>query len=185
MKLNPCRCLVVATLVAVLASFAVANAQSDVLPNRSDTFAIRISMDKETLQTGQPPRVRLMIWNLTDLWIAMPGDECKGQTPRVWIQGEHGEPPTTARERVDTGRPLPGDQRLDCTLNVGYPMLSPAATPADTATRTFLLEYLYDLRTPGKYSVYIEVPSPKGWVRSNTATFQVVAGEPPTSKSSS
>jgi hypothetical protein len=185
MKSNPYRCLVVAITVAALAGVAAAHAQSGELLNQSDTFAMRIAMEKETLQVGQPPRVRLTIWNLTDLWIAMPGDQCAGQTPRVRIQGEHGEPPTTARERVDTGRQLPGDQPLDCTLNAGYPMLSPASTPADTATRTFLLEYLYDLREPGKYTVYIEVPCPEGWVRSNTVAFQIVAGEPPPTESSS
>ena len=185
MKPNPYRCLIVAAIVSFLTASAAASAQSNEIANQSDTFAIRIAMEKEMLQIGQPPRVRLTIWNLTDLWIKMPGDPCAGQATRVWVQGEHGEPPTTSRERMDTGRPLPGDQPLFCTLNAGYPLLSPASTPADTATETYLLEYLYDLRSPGKYTVYLDVPCPKGWVRSNTVTFQIVAGEPQPTKSSS
>ncbi len=183
MKSKPFRCSVVAILASVLVAFA-SSAQSILLPNQSDTFAVRIAMEKETLPVGQSPRVQLMVWNLTDRFIAMPGDQCLGPSTRVWIQGEHGEPPTTARERQDTGRPLPGDEQLECTLVANNPPLSPASMPFDTATRTFLLEYLYDLRTPGKYTVYIDVPCAKGWIRSNTVTFQIVSGEAPPTKSS-
>lgn len=150
----------------------------EVIPaHKSNTFYLTITMEKQTLPVGQPPRVRLTIKNLTDHVIRVPGDGC-GSDIRVWVRGEHGEPPTTLRERHDTGRLPPGEADLPCSLNANVPL-----APGESTTRTFLLEYFYDLQEPGKYAVYLEVPSPEGWLRTDSVTFQIVAGEPPPNKS--
>ena len=188
MKLNQClrlyRGLIVAIVASVLLMSEAASAQSNEAQTISDTFGIRIAIEKETPPPGQSPRVQLMMWNLTNLFVTMPGDPCAGQPTRIWIRGEHGEPPTTARERIDTERALPGDQRLMCTLNAGMPILSPAGMPFDTATHTYQLEYLYDLRASGTYTIHIDVPVKDGWLRSNTVAFQVFAAEPTPTKGS-
>jgi hypothetical protein len=178
MKFNLHRCLVVAISAAIVAGCAAVHAQSNEPTYHSDTFAIRIAMEKQTLLAGQPPKVRLTTKNLTDHLIPAPGDRC-GSKVRVWVQGELGEPPTTPRERDATGRRLPGDQSFECTVVADMPPLA----PGESTTRTFDLEYLYDLQVPGKYTVYLEVPSPEGWLHTNTVTFQIMAGELPTNKS--
>lgn len=162
-------------LVVIVTAFAPGCLRSDgqqVIPaHKSNTLYLTVAMEKQTLPVGQPPRVVLTIKNLTDHSIPVPGDGCGAYT-RVWVQGERGEPPTTLRERHDTGRLPPGEADLPCTLNASEPLV-----PGESTTRTFMLEYLYDLRVPGKYTAYLEVPSPEGWLRTDTVTFQIVAGE--------
>ncbi|MGI0133495.1 MAG: hypothetical protein ACREBW_00855, partial [Candidatus Micrarchaeaceae archaeon] len=58
----------------------------------------------------------------------------------------------------------------------------PTIQPADSFTRKYDLSRLFDLNKPGKYTVYIEVSNAfhsndwkGGWVRSPTATFEILA----------
>ena len=88
--------------------------------------------------------------------------------------GEHGEPPTTYRERFATMRLLPGEAPLDCTLNMTWSL-----APGESLTKQILLKYLYDLHEPGKYSVFVEFPTGESWLRTNTVTFHLAAGEAP------
>lgn len=168
----------VAVFAAVFAPACLRLAGQEVIPaHKSNIFRLIVAMEKQILPVGQPPRVVLTIKNLTDSLIRVPGDGCR-QGVRVWVQGEHGEPPTTARERQATERLLPGDARLECTVVADSRPLD----PGESTTRTFLLEFLYDLQVPGKYNMYLDVPSPEGWLRTDTVTFQIVAEEPPPTK---
>jgi len=174
-----CSLIWLAVIVTVFAPVCLRLDGQEVMPaHKSNTFYLTIAMEKQMLPVGQPPRVLLTTKNLTDHLISAPGDSC-GSVVRIWVQGEHGEPPTTLRERGATGRLLPGEGSLQCTLVADMPPLA----PGESTTRTFLLEYFYDLQVPGKYTVYLEVPSPEGWLRTDTVTFQIVAGEPPPNKS--
>jgi hypothetical protein len=48
--------------------------------------------------------------------------------------------------------------------------------PGWSTDRTFLLSAFYDLRIPGKYTVYVEVRDQSGtWLRSNRAAFEMQA----------
>jgi hypothetical protein len=149
----------------------------------SDTYAVSISMEQETVPGSESPIVLLAIRNASSERISR--DDCSSD-PRVWVQGEHGEPPTTYRERFSTLRLLPGEPDLACTLNNTWSL-----APGETLTKHVLLKYLYDLHEPGSYSVYIEFPTGEGWLRTNTVNFRVMAEGPsqaahngsPTSKS--
>jgi hypothetical protein len=158
---------VLLTLVCLaLADTRVHRAQTPGAVYRSDTYAVSISMEKETVAASQPPIVSLAIRNMSDKVISR--DDCSS-APRAWVQGEHGEPPTTYRERFSTQRLQPGEPDLACTLNMSWSL-----APGETRKVQVLLQYLYDLHEPGKYSVYLEYPAPEGWLRTNTATFRVV-----------
>lgn len=129
----------------------------------SDTYAVTISMDRDPAYPS--PSVLLVVKNISDKRI--DSNDCSND-PRVWVQGEHGEPPTTYRERFGTLRLLPGEPDLACTVNMSYSL-----EPGESRTKHVLLKYLYDLHESGKYSVYVEIPAPEGWLRSNTAKFEV------------
>jgi hypothetical protein len=133
---------------------------------RSDTYAVSIAMDKETVGEAESQVVNLAIKNVSSKRIDR--DDCSSD-PRVWVAGEHGEPPTTYRERFATMRLLAGEAPLACTLNMAWSL-----APGETLTKHILLKYLYDLKEPGKYSVFVEFPTGEGWLRTNTVTFQVV-----------
>ena len=155
-------------LIATLIAFATiclnsANGQTPDAVTHSGTYAISISMDKGPAYP--PPSVLLVIKNVSDKRINT--DDCSTY-PRVWVQGEHGEPPTTERERDATARLQPGDHGLSCTLNMSWSL-----DPGESKEKHILLNYLYDLHQPGKYSVYVEFPVPEGWLRSNTTQFEV------------
>jgi hypothetical protein len=156
------------TLACLFLAYPQTNrAQAPDATHPSNWYSVSISMEKETVTPSQPPVVNLAIKNISDRIVYR--DDCSSD-PRVWVQGEHGEPPTTFRERFGTGRLLPGEAPLACTLNLTY-----AINPGETYTKHILLEYLYDLRQPGTYSVYVEYPTGEGFLRTNTATFHMVA----------
>jgi hypothetical protein len=134
---------------------------------RSDTYAVSVFMEKKTVPVSLAPIVSLAIKNISDRIISR--DDCSS-LPRVWVQGEHGEPPTTYRERDATQRLQPGESPLPCTLNIDW-----SIAPGETLTKHILLKYLYDLSQPGEYSVYLEFPTGDGWLRTNTVNFSVVA----------
>lgn len=134
--------------------------------SHSDGYAVSISMERETVSASQSPTALFVIKNVSDKRIDR--DDCSSD-PRVWVHGEHGEPPTTYRERASTLRLLPGEPELACTLNMSWSL-----APGESRTKRILLSYLFDLHQPGKYSVYLDFPVPEGWLRTNTVTFYVV-----------
>lgn len=171
MKLAPVSGFAFALVCFVLADPHNGRAQTSGAVSHSDTYAVSISMEKQTFTSDQDAIVTLAIKNISDKIISR--DDCSSD-PRVWIQGEHGEPPTTYRERFATQRLQPGEPELACTLNMSWSL-----APGETLTRHILLKYLYDLHAPGKYSVYVEFPTGDAWLRTNTVTFQVIAPEAP------
>ena len=178
--MSPARALIsIGVFAAVFVSACIRLVGQEVIPaHKSNVFYLTIAMEKKQVRVGESPMVLLTIKNLTDGLIRVPGDGCT-QGAKVWVQGENGEPPTTLRERDDTGRLLPGEAGLQCTVVANMRPLD----PGESTTRKFLLKYLYDLQVAGKYTVYLEVPSPEAWLRTDTETFQIVAGEPPPTKS--
>lgn len=171
MKLVHVSGLVFALVCCVVAGSHCGRAQVPGAVDQAHTYAVSISMEKETFASDQDAIVNLAIKNISDKVISR--DDCSSY-PKVWVQGEHGEPPTTYRERDATMRLLPGEAPLACTLNMTWSL-----APGETLTKHILLEYLYDLHQPGKYSVYVEFPTGDGLLRTNTVTFQVAAGEAP------
>ncbi len=164
---------VISAMAIALVALADSNgirAQTPGAVSQSDTYAVSISMEKETATVPDAPIVVLAIKNISDKTISR--DDCSSD-PRTWVQGEHGEPPTTYRERFATMRLLPGEPPLDCTLNLSWSL-----APGETLTKQILLKYLYDLHEPGKYSVFVEFPTGESWLRTNTVTFHVVAKDP-------
>ena len=158
-----------AIICLVMADPRIGDAQTPDAAYSSDTYAVSISMEKEAVLASQSPIVLLAIKNIGPKRIDR--DDCSSD-PRVWVQGEHGEPPTTYRERFSTWRLLPGEPELACTLNMTWSL-----APGETLIKHILLKYLYDLRLPGKYSVYVEFPTGEGWLRTNTVNFHVTAEE--------
>jgi len=157
-RLFPVMLIAIATALPHSASGQTPNAIS-----QSDRYYVAISMDKDPAYDA--PSVLLVIKNISDKRIST--DDCRMDV-RVWVQGEHGEPPTTERERDATSRLRPGDHPLMCDLNVSY-----SIDPGETLTKHIPLKFLYDLQEPGKYSVYLEFPVPEGWLRSNTTQFEI------------
>jgi len=168
MKLLQVRRFAVILISLVTTLLSSASGQTPDAVSHSDTYAVSISMDKGP--TYPPPSVLLVLKNISDKRINT--DDCSTY-PRVWVQGEHGEPPTTERERDATLRLQPGDHALACTLNMSWSL-----DPGESREKHILLNYLYDLHEPGKYSVYVELPVPEGWLRSNTAQFEVSESGP-------
>jgi hypothetical protein len=166
MKLIQILSLLTVSFFFIMAHPQDALAQTPDAINHSDTYAVSISMERETVSAPQLPIASFSIKNVSDKRIDR--DDCSSD-PRVWVQGEHGEPPTTYRERFSTLRLLPGEPELACTLNLSWSL-----APGETMVKHVLLSYLYDLHQPGKYSVYLEFPAPEGWLRTNTVTFYVV-----------
>ena len=145
-------------------------AQSAEVVYRSSTYAVSITMEKEAVAGAESPIVNLAIKNISNNRIDR--DDCSSD-PRVWVLGEHGEPPTTQRERFATMRLLPGEAPLACTLNLTWSL-----APGETLTKHIVLKYLYDLHEPGRYTVFVEFPTDEGWLRTNTVSFHVVAESP-------
>jgi hypothetical protein len=145
--------------------------------SKSATLELSIALPIEHIPLGQKPWVHLTVKNLGREEIAYPRD-------RVYVEGPKGEPPTTLVQRSITGRFNPGDKPIPPT---GFrPPIAPAGLPGDTFTIKYDLSYLYELKEPGKYTVYIEVfdslsekPNAKtatdNWLRSPTATFEMQA----------
>jgi hypothetical protein len=161
-----------AVIAAVFApGFLRLDGQEAIPAHKSNTFRLTIAMEKERVPVGESPKALLTVKNLTDhviqLW------SCAAPPTLVWIQGEHGEPPTTAWGRGAMGRLLPGEPELMCTLNLPFPL-----APGDTTTHGFILDAFYDLHEPGKYKVYLDFPSEEGLLRTDTVTFEVIAADP-------
>lgn len=129
------------------------------------SIAASITVDKYQVPIGQSPWAILTVKNLTDHEVAL-----HGWMYRAHVDGENGEPPTTLVQRMMTGKLLPGDRPLREDESV-----VPVISPGKSYTLKFELAYLYDLRAPGKYAVYLEVMDPvsQKWLRTDTASFEM------------
>ena len=130
------------------------------------------------LDTGDTLTGELTITNLNDqVSELIRSDEVLELCPwidscTVHVIGEKGEPPTTYYQRAATHRLLPGEAQLERTLYDGW-----FIAPGRTDTHHWILKDLYDLRAPGKYTLYFDVRDPKTgeMLRSNTVRFTVSA----------
>ena len=147
----------VVLLILVGFACAVAAAQN------SPAIALSIAISKDHIPVGQKPWVWLTIENLTNEELAYPHDQ-------LYVQGENEEPLATPWQR----------QRKSGQLIGGGS--APLIQPGDSFTMRYDLSAFYDLRKPGKYTVYIEVLAAfhatgwKGdWMRSSIAHFEIIS----------
>jgi hypothetical protein len=137
---------------------------------------VTIAMEKKQVHVGESPKVIVTIENLSDHALCANG--CCPED-MFYVQGEKGEPPTTYVERVETQRLLPGERDMPCGPGPGL-----IAYPGGTAKTTALLSYFYDLSAPGKYTVYVEIPSAEGVLRTDPVEFEILAADPVTKQDS-
>jgi hypothetical protein len=155
-------------IALVLVAVPLWGAQPAVSPSVSrPSIAIKAAAGTYRLDTGDTLTGELTVTNLSDqdLELCPWSDSCT-----VHVMGEKGEPPTTYRQRDATHRLLPGEAPLERTLYVGW-----FIAPGKTDTHHWILDVLYDLGTPGEYTLYFEVQDPKTreMLRSNTVPFSV------------
>jgi hypothetical protein len=143
---------------------------SVVPPSRSAAMALTLAAPKEPTPVGQIPWIFLTMENLSGHEIVVPMEE------RVHVEGERGEPPTTLRQRQLTHTTLPGEPDL---MGGGF---TPSIDAGGSFTQKWDLSAYYDLRSPGKYSAYVEVDDfslPPHTVsvqlRSNAVRFEITA----------
>ena len=141
-------------------------AQKVIPAHESNYLLVTITMEKRQVHVGESPKVILMIQNVSDRAVTVNG--CAAE--RFYVQGEKGEPPTTFIERDYTDRLLPGESPLGCTL-----VASVTLNPGGIFKGSALLSYFYDLGAPGKFTVFAEVASPEGWLRTDPIGFEVLA----------
>ncbi len=151
------------------------DAQAVIPAHKSNLMLVTVAMEKKQVHVGESPKVILMIENLSDHAFEVNG--CPPE--RFFVQGEKGEPPTTFIERDDTDRLLPGEAPLMCN-DMGGPIVNPGGTQKLSAE----LKYFYDLTAPGKYSVYVEIPSAEGWLRTDPVDFEILPADPVAKKES-
>lgn len=154
----------------VIANALVITAQTTASASNKDSITVTLTMDKQEIPIGQSPWAILKVKNLT-------GHELPifGNTYRVYVTGEKGDPPTTLAQRRRTGKLKPGEaaERTDEYVVWTVP-------PNESGIKKIQLAYLYDLSIPGKFTVYAEVADPFShkWLRTNTVKFTMQASAP-------
>ena len=163
----------VALILGINASFLTAQeptqtAKPAILDTRSSTLLVSIDMSQTEVPIGHSPIVHLSIKNVGDQTIAFPHD-------LVRVEGTGGEAPTTLRQRQLTQRLNPSEPQL---MGGGF---EPEIEAGKSLTRSYNLSDLYELKTVGNYSVFIQVLDEAAskhnagvWVRTKTLQFQMV-----------
>jgi hypothetical protein len=156
-------CLV--TVIVIAINGITVGAQTVQPTSKSDSITVSITIDKDHLPVGQSPWILLTMNNKTDHELVL-----HFETFRLHIEGGKGEAPTKLRQRMSTGKLLPGESTLRGDENV--PMLISAGM---SRTQKFNVKYFYDLSVPGTYTVYMDVKDPlsQEWLRTNTLNFEV------------
>jgi hypothetical protein len=160
-----------AVILGVAAQSICVAAQPASPASQTDSISLSTVLDKDHFPSGQSPRVIVTMNSLLperDLYF-------HGNWYQVHIEGEYGEPPTTLRQRMTTGKLLPGeaplreDENAETVIRLG-----------GSITHTFLVEYFYDLSAPGKYSAYVDIRDPVSgeWHPTKTLHFVIEAKTP-------
>jgi hypothetical protein len=164
--------LVFIGLISACSTFFCAYAASQTSPPQSDSITINLSIEKGQVAIGQSPWAILTVKNLSNHEVAI-----HEYMYRVHVEGEREEPPTTRVQRQITGRLRPGEAPLSADEHFLWTI-----SPGKSDIRKFQLAYFYDLRVPGKYTVYAEVMNPstqksstQKWLRTNTVQFTMQA----------
>ena len=160
---NPALFLTIIVLIA--AKDMHIDAQQASSGSQSASIVISIALDKDHFQVGQSPWVIVTMNNRTDRDLYLHGN-----WDQLHIEGENGEPPTTLRQRMTTGKlrrgeaPLRGDENAETVISTEKPLII-----------KFDVKYLYDLSAPGKYTVYVDVKDPLSGklLRTNTEKFEI------------
>lgn len=157
-----------ATVVVIASSGICLGGQTVAPSSQIDSITVSMTLDKDHFPVGQSPNVRVTMSNQTDHNIPFHFNML-----RLHIEGESGEPRTEIRQRMATGKLLPGEAPLrEDEYN------SQDVIPVrESITRTIRTKFFYDLSAPGKYTAYVDVRDPISgkWLRTNTAQFEVVA----------
>ena len=164
MKMFHAFSLSLATILAISASPSL-HAQVAPPSSQPDSIAVSISLDKDHVPVGQSPWAIIAVQNLTDHEI-----EIHDRMVRIRVEGEKGEPPTTLVHRAITGKLLPGDRpmRID---EMAYWTIS----PGEKSSHKYDVSGFYDIKSPGSYTVYMEVLDPvtHKWLRTKTVKFDI------------
>ncbi len=155
-------------IVAVAVCNVFLGAQTVAATNQTDSISVSIALDKNHFTVGQTPWVLVTMNNLTDHSLPFHFD-----TIRLHIEGENGEPPTKLRQRIATGKLLPGETSLSEDGN--EEMVIPAE---NSRIQKIDVRYFYDLNVPGKYSVYADVKDPVSGKFMHTKTVQFEISPP-------
>jgi hypothetical protein len=142
----------------------------------SSDWRMTIRMDKDVVKAGSEVKVLIEAKNISDHAILVT-EELKNPRRidlryKTYVRAADGSlaPETKWGRRVRTGREEPGES----TIEVGS-SYERYIQPGQIRPETLVLNALYDLSEPGKYSVQIEIPDEQGHVilRSNIVTFMV------------
>jgi hypothetical protein len=167
---------------AIVAMYAASGTSVDAQTKTpaSQPASISVSLSFKRMSLRDPPAdpepwAILRVKNLTNHEIAI-----HDYMYRAHVDGENGEAPTTMVQRQITRRLRPGDTEL-----AEFEMATWTIAPGKSGIHKLELTYLYDLSTPGKYSVYAEVMDPSSieksstpkWVRTNTVKFTMQASD--------
>ena len=164
--------LVFIGLISVCSTFFCVRAISQAPPPQPESITVNLSIEKEQIALGQSPWAVLTVKNLSNH--EMP---IHGWMYRVHVEGENGEAPTTYVQRAITRRLRPGEADLRTDEQFLWTI-----SPGKSDIHKFMLDYLYDLSVPGKYTVYVEVVDPsteksstQKWLRTNIVQFTMQA----------
>jgi hypothetical protein len=161
--------LQISTIIVVAANSIQVGAQSAAAASQSPSMGVSIALQRDQISIGQTPRVILTIKNLADHEICL---STSAHHYRIHVNGTGSEPPKTEMHRHREGDFRPGDKP---DVMEG-PVVCPEIAPSKSDTRIYDLQKFYDLSTPGKYTVYVEVRDESGvWLRSNTVRFEMTA----------
>lgn len=140
------------------------DAQTTASAKQSPSITVSVSIQMDKLPAGPRPWAVVTVKNVGNRYVSLGTDM---RDYRVHVDGEQGESPKTSYHRSIRGEFQPGDR----DLAGGGPVDS--VPPGKSEVHKFDLTKFYDLKVPGKYSVYIEVRDELSgtWLRSDTVQF--------------
>ena len=165
-----------AAIMLIIADGISLSAQDVPHANQSASITFSIALGQDQVVVGQKPLLILTVKNMTREAVSL---RTGADSYRVHVEGEKGESPLTEYHRHLHGDFHPGDgPNLSSGSSVAIEI-----EPGASQTIKFDLAAYYDLSTPGKYSVYLEIldAAPPThvrtwrWLRTNTAQFEMVA----------
>jgi hypothetical protein len=157
-----------ATVVVIASSSIYLSGQTVASARQTGSITVSMTLDNNHFQVGQSPDVRVTINNQTDHNIPFHFNMLL-----LHIEGGSGEPRTEIRQRMATGKLLPGEAPLREDEYYSQDVI-PAR---ESITRTIRTKFFYDLSAPGKYTAYVDVKDSLTGkrLRTNTAQFEIVA----------
>jgi len=146
-------------------------AQTKTPASQSASISVSLSFKRMSLRDPPPdprPWAIVTVKNIGNRNVALGTDM---RDYRVHVEGEKGEAPKTSFHRSIRGEFQPGDTDL-----AGGGVVDDIP-PGESDIHKFDLTKFYDLKVPGKYTVYVEVQDELTniWVRTNTVQFTMQA----------